>query len=197
MEPEILTDKFDQINEADLGIPFDQNLLWEKLNERMTASKHRSSGRLLLVACFTLLVLLIPITLLKQNSESSIAESDGQVAEIQEIVSIPQVQSVDSTRLEVKKNQPIHQVVKKGINENMTASVPVAGISPAMMFREAEIERENLFTQKDISIIQASLEEPKIGFEKRGLIRAQLSPPSDVLKVDYQKLKIKLYANDK
>ena len=68
-------------------------------------------------------------------------------------------------------------------------------IEKPMKFKE---ERKDLvvFNQKDISIIQASLESPTIENGRKVTIRAQWKNSPNDVPVNYQALKIKLYENN-
>lgn len=196
-----LSDKLDQIQKADLGIHFDESLLWEDLSLKLSDKKPVVfERRLLIAACITLLILLFPIVLI---NDSIVVETNGIA---QSFEGMDTTELLDKEVLMTQKNDTekvvmnkmrLYSVKGKKIDISIaTIDLIRINIEPLYIIKEQKTERQ-LFADQDISIIQASLGSSSIEKGKSFTVRAQLHASSQPAQLNNQELKIKLFETSK
>ncbi len=190
-----LADKLDQIQREDLGIHFDESLLWEDLSASLGEKKSvLVERRLLIAACITLLILLFPIVLIMDSKPTQLTLESNVIPEqlvIQEaLIEEPTV----IEKVEETEKTPIYKVEKKGLSIELANRIELAAIDmrPIPIIKKDKLERQS-FADQDISIIQASLGTPSIGKEKSVSLRAQLHTSSQPVQLNNKAFKIKLF----
>lgn len=185
-----LAEKLDQISTSQLGFEFEDSIMWSKLEQRLDNRKMIVNWWMV-AASVLIVLLLLPTSLLKETVKETalisqnlkISTTDSQVV-------------VEGEDVVVADNRPIKSIWilnKKGIEP-----MPLAQVSPQIGTLEpiliaTQNETKPVFTGEDISIIQASLEQPKIGKGRTMTIRAQWQKSPTKSNVEHQALKIKLY----
>ncbi|WP_462252703.1 hypothetical protein [Ekhidna sp.] len=185
-----LSDRLDQISVSELGFEFDDSAVWTKLEGRLNNSRTVVYWRAV-AACMLLLTLFLPISLLKEIDlpANTLSEIEGTSAiENSDLIQAPMIE--DDLK---KPDKPTWKLDKKGIEPIQLAKVTAN--SPALQPIEFEIikVKKPTFTGEDISIIQASLETPKVGKGRKMTIRAQWQKSPTKSNVEHQALKVKLY----
>ena len=198
-----ISEKLDNVTYEDLGIQFDEGLIWEKLDARLGDETKALPIRWMVAAAIFLGMLLFPFTVLKEefsaNPNAEIAyrideaiQTPTEVDQSEELVSIANTKS-DKIATEV------HLVRTKKL-EVEYASIVYPTLTQVEFNVASEQKIMPQFAVEDISIIQASLEDASINDTRinKGRImsiRAQEQTSSIDEQNDepYQGLKIKLY----
>ncbi len=185
-----LAENLDQISTSQLGFEFEDSIVWSKLEQRLDNRKMIVNWWM--VAASVLIgLLLLPTSLLKEavnetvliSQDLEIPASDSQVG-------------IVSENEEGVNERPIKSIWI--VNRKEIEPMPLAKVTPQIGSLEpilTAVQKENkpVFTGEDISIIQASLEQPKIGKGRTMTIRAQWQKSPTKSNVEHQALKIKLY----
>jgi hypothetical protein len=186
-----LSDKLDQIQKEDLGIHFDEALLWGELKNKMEGKKVGFDYRLLIVACISFIILFAPFILVNNQvapeSEISSISSYQEIKQSEE-AAIPRSEgrSIEKMAIHAIEKRPIH------IEVSEVEQFVKLTIKPIEIVEYQEQKRQ-LFVNEDISIIQANLGTPSIEKGKSVSIRAQLRASSQPVELNNQVLIIKLY----
>ncbi len=187
-----LSEKLDSIAHLELGMAFDEGLVWEKLESRLTSKNKSFNWNWMVAAVLFLSVLLFPLTLLEKT------EPRLEISHRQHEVNPTVIENSNSNLEEVdkpaisRKTLVFSTLPTKKIEVEL-APVNVAGLRAS---EKIELKQKNTklqFAAEDISIIQASLEQPKIEKGRTMTIRAQWQKSTAKSNVEYQALKIKLY----
>ncbi|MFK7953643.1 MAG: hypothetical protein AB8B73_12415 [Ekhidna sp.] len=192
-----LSDKLDKIKKEDLGIHFDQALLWEDLSMKLeTKKKIFTEKKLMLAACITLLILFLPMFLMRDTKPGQLAIDIHTVEDVslkqEKIISIADNRITEKEE-EIKKT-PIYSVSKKSVSLALANPVELGKVQLLPIQEpQKETKKGRSFADQDISIIQASLGTPSIGREKSVSLRAQLHTSSKPVQLNNQALKIKLF----
>lgn len=203
-----LTEKLDQIGKEDLGIHFDQSLLWNELEAQLDQKKKPVlSLKLLMAACIALLILFLPFTLL--DHMISVNDNPVQNQRVETVIPKSENDSEQPIIEPVKKQTAQRKITVPTKTDSATFNEELAVVeqisepeketeeiesTPVKMEKEEQPKRR-VFALQDISVIQASLEKPAIERERGFAIKAQLqsdSRPSDLFK--NKELKFTLYA---
>ncbi len=185
-----LSDRLDQISVSELGFEFDDSAVWSKLEGRLNNTRAVGYWRTV-AACMLLLTLCLPISLLKEidlptNTLSVIEETS--VIESSDLSQAPMIE--DDLK---KTDKSIWKLDKKGIEPIQLAKVTVKSLALQPIEFEIIKVKKPTFAGEDISIIQASLETPKVGKGRKMTIRAQWQKSPTKSNVEHQALKVKLY----
>ncbi|MEM0942074.1 MAG: hypothetical protein AAF600_19840 [Bacteroidota bacterium] len=154
-----LTEKLDTITYQELGVTFDEGLIWEKLESRMGNAPEKRKWNRLMVASLFLGVLLLPFRVLKKDSSLNYDPPVNQ-------------KIIDPTNLhlmttaDIKLEDDIQLIENTFTNPGMiktrSLELVVAKIT-IPQFKKTEISQpkaKNIkpqFVAEDISVIQASL----------------------------------------
>lgn len=191
-----LSQKLDQIRREELGIHFDNSILWEDLSTKLGNSKAvLIDRRLLIAACVTLLILLFPIVFINDSAPVQLASevsSDEFVNEGAEKLGNPVV-AIPETNEKIAKTT-LHFVARKEIEFNTVALIDYSmdDLKLLPIVKNKKIKKQ-LFADQDISIIQANLGKSRIEKEKSVRMSAQLHTSSQSVQLNNQELKIKLF----
>lgn len=186
-----LSEQLDQITKNDLGFPFDEDALWDRLEGRLEG-KAAIQRRWLVAACLFILVFLAPFTLLKEWS-APVSEVVAEEVIKPEVV----VPALVEEKVEVVKQAKVEPIKTmtlegRGVSLNL-ASIGEVELAPAAILQvQKQTNHTPQFAVEDISIIQASLEKSKVEKERGVSIRAQWQTTSSKADVNYQALKFKL-----
>jgi hypothetical protein len=185
-----LSDKLDQIQKEELGIHFNDSLLWEELNGRMEIKKAGFDFRLLIAACISLMILFSPFILV--NNQTELGSEISSLTPIQKTEPIPAEPMIVEDQTLVKT--AVHDIKKRPIDigEKEVAEIGKLVIHPIEV-QEYTKQKRQLFANEDISIIQANLGTPSIEKGKSVTIRAQFHASSQPVELNNQELKIKLF----
>jgi hypothetical protein len=212
-----LTEKLDEIQKEDLGVHFDQSLLWNELEAQLNQKKPAFTTRLWVAASITLLMVLLPFALLKdsitQGKVPPMRSQADATPPVQTPLVVPENKHLNPAESmanqpavpDKKKAQPVESLIKQ-VAEVVNEPIGVRNVAQVKEEQtepkgtestkeEVKKTKRRVFAHEDISIIQASLEKPTIEREKVMAIKAQLQPgsrPSDVLL--NKELKFTLYA---
>ena len=169
-----ITEKLDLITHEELGIRFDEGLVWEKLDARLGEAPKVLPIRWMLAAAVFLGVLLLPLTLLRDearlDSFGTIAEQPGTeqlgtdgalVIEAGELVSSEQI-AVNTPDESTYQLPRIH--TKKV--EIKLANIATPTLAPVAFQPPQEQKVKPQFAVEDISIIQASFEKASINDQR-------------------------------
>ncbi len=190
-----LSEKLDHISNADLDFKFDEAAVWTKLEQRLDKRKVGLYWWLV-AACLLIGIMFFPISLVKDDSEAIPTISATEPTIIEEIHTLQQ-QSEEEVIPEVKI-QEIRSLARKEIAPAQIAEIPMKKLSLVPIVQENPKEiKSTAFAVEDISIIQASLEQPTVEKGRTITIRAQWQKSPDEINVKYQALKIKLYEKNK
>ena len=185
-----LSEKLDQLSVEEMGIAFDESAVWSRLEQRLDNRKAYIYWWTV-AACVLLAILFLPISLLKETDTTTSALSqnvDSPVIESPVLVESPK------EKIEVEKlKKPIWQLDKKSIDPIQLAQVKIKTPALEPIVFTVEKDKKPTFAGEDISIIQASLEQPKIGKGRTMTIRAQWQKSPTKSNVEHQALKVKLY----
>lgn len=196
-----LTEQLDNITYEDLGIQFDEGLIWEKLDARLGAEPKVVPIRWMLAAAIFIGVLLLPITILKRDSEFSKINtiSDNGIEQAEKPAFIEPKETIPVEISESKPSKPQSKLMNLSSRkvEMKVAAIAIPTFSKIQMNQAIEQNIKPQFAVEDISIIQASLENASINDRRKARtmsIRAQgQTSPNDEVNEPYQGLKIKLY----
>lgn len=187
-----LSKKLDALDSNDVGIDFDEARVWNRLNERLNGRRYPYYWWMA-AACLFLLTIL-PITILKETEP--VINMYAESAVVESAIKEP-IRKIEEEPLE--SNTHVVPVISPQPRKH--AELKIAKISkPNLTLVSIEISEPHkeqiVFNQKDISIIQASLESPTIENGRKVTIRAQWQKSPSEAPVNYQALKIKLYEKD-
>lgn len=189
---EQLSEKLDHITNEDLGVPFDEGMIWDKLENKMSA-RRTSIYPWLVAAALALFLLSFPIVVL----EKTMADPQLIVAESQ-LVPAMTLKETPATVIETKEAVPVKAALFTVQKKQVTIQLASIEVNPKLDPISNQIEEKKLqFAAQDISIIQASLERPSIRKGRTMTIRAQWQKSSTKSIVENQALKIKLYEKNK
>lgn len=182
-----MIEKLDRITIDQLGIPFDEEAIWTRLDSRLN-NKQAYDYRWFLAACFFVLVLFVPMTLLKDT-----VKEEMPITITREVPFEAPITTQEFTT--TKKIQPIAEI--KFLQPRMTvvsmAQVNKGFIHQLPIEKPMNIATQPQFALEDISIIQASLKQSSIEKGKSLTVRAQLQSFSTSSETSNTQLKIKLY----
>ncbi len=182
-----LSDKLDQISGSDLDVNFDDAAVWAKLEAKLDERKLVISSWWLAAACLVLFVL-FPFQILKETNSSQTARVEtNEVIPAEKLIReqpdlIEEFESVEAT--------PLYEVTKKSVELSLAELTIIPKLNPIEIKKE---KRRLQFAAEDISVIQASLEQPETKNGRTMTIRAQWQKSPAKSNVEYQALKIKLY----
>lgn len=182
-----LSDKLDQISGSDLDVNFDDAAVWAKLEAKLDERKLVISSWWLAAACLVLFVL-FPFQILKETNSSQTARVEtNEVIPAEKLIReqpdlIEEFESVEAT--------PLYEVIKKSVELSLAELTIIPKLNPIEIKKE---KRRLQFAAEDISVIQASLEQPETKNGRTMTIRAQWQKSPAKSNVEYQALKIKLY----
>lgn len=186
-----LSEKLDGLTNEDLGFEFDHAEVWSKLEQRLDKRKANIYWWLV-AACLLVGLTVLPISLMKTTITESPALTNHTEDVIQEPVSFEQQNDLE-TGQKIKVEE-FETPARKGIM--LTQVAVVSNIKLAMepiALPQKKVTHKPAFAAEDISIIQASLEQPSIEKGKSITVRAQLQSFPQVIQTDQKVLKIKLY----
>ena len=195
-----MTEQLDNITYSELGVPFDEGLIWEKLDARLGDAPRYMPFRWMLAAAIFLGVLFLPLTVLKEDQPYGTmnALSENQNTIVQQ-VDAEEVPMLTNTLTEPSSQGSFYEVRSVDFRkvELKVASIASPTFTRVEYIPPVEQEIRPQFAVEDISVIQASLENASINDRRKGRtmsIRAQ-GQTSLVDEVDetYQAIKIKLY----
>ncbi len=195
MEPKILSNKLDEIQAAELGISVDSAKIWDQLESRL--ENQHTSRRFLIAASVAFLVLLFPLSFLKQTkSPQALVEKS-----VPDMVPLAQETQIELPVVKESKRARTQIIVldRVTVAPNIAAlqtSAELVNATPLNLPQPRRFIR-NTFSNKDISVIQASLGEPGTETGRKVTVRAQLYPSSENLQISNGELKIKLNAKNK
>ena len=190
-----LSEKLDLITDAELNTDFDPSALWSRLEDRLEERNSAIYWRTV-AACILVLTFFLPISILKETETRIQTQA---ISEMVEAAIDPSLVKSEEANEIIQKEQyvePFRSLEKKG------AELSIAQISATVPMLEPIALSENkkgkaAFAPEDISIIQASLEKPKIRKGRTMTIRAQWQKSPTKSNVEHQTVKIKLYEKDK
>ena len=169
-----ITEKLDLITHDELGIRFDEGLVWEKLDARLGNEPKVLPIRRMVAAAVFLGVLLLPLTLLKDqatlDSFGTIAEHPGteQLGTDGALV-IEATKPINSELIAANTlDESTHQLLDihtKKVELKM-ASIATPSLAPVAFQPPQEQKIKPQFAVEDISIIQASFEKASINDQR-------------------------------
>lgn len=190
-----LSERLDYLSSEDLGIPFDDDHLWNRLESQLSARK-RVIWLQRIAAVVGLLLISLPISLREEESIPGIITQSAQTQEVEAAVQkevIDQTSKMEPPAVASKQSDPL------GVFQMERKKVEVAFAETSNIPRKLnrlqqlnELESTQPFAAKDISIIQASLGKPTIEKGSTMAIRAQWAKSSTKTNVEYQALKLRL-----
>lgn len=190
MEREIIVGKLDQMEIEDLDVSIDSGQMWEQLEARLNGRAY-ARRKLLVAACITLLILLVPFTLL-QPTETLAPQAKAEPTI--EVLAPKLVQEEAVTATNIFGGFVPDLLSRQGDMRVKTVafdpSIQLANPQPAPILK-AQLARNN-FSNKDISVIQKNLGTSKAETVRKVTLSAQLYPSSDGSEISYQELRIRL-----
>lgn len=174
-----ITEKLDLITHEELGIRFDEGLVWEKLDARLGEAPKVLPIRWMLAAAVFLGVLLLPLTLLRDearlDSFGTIAEQPGTEQPSKEQLGtdgalvIEAGEPVKSERIAVNTPEgstyQLPRIHTKKV-EIKLANIATPTLAPVAFQPPQEQKVKPQFAVEDISIIQASFEKASINDQR-------------------------------
>lgn len=208
MAHKTLKDRLDQLDYEDLSIPFDEGLVWERLEARLESKKKGFLIKWLIAASILLSIVSVPLIFQHAEPDQVVASSDTKMETVTTLQKADENQEKDErvdwvtseeTLKEMKRHPIIQTLTSKGIEVNI-ADVVLTPNLVKMPIKKNQKESKPQFAAEDISIIQATLENATVNDrrmekEKSLSIRAQWQTfSSDQTNIESnQPLKIKLY----
>ncbi|MEM6644371.1 MAG: hypothetical protein AAF616_15435 [Bacteroidota bacterium] len=186
MEPNDLNRKLDFITEKELGVAYDAELMWQKVNTKLHANHSALYWRMLAVACVTLLIVTLPLGISdRQEASSSLAlEAFDQVEKGEELLTTKEQEARKFPKAKLLRLQ------KKGLTVT-EAKVDLRLRDSLLKKTRPVAQQKKNFSTKDISVIQASLESPNTE-NGSTMIKARLFASSTELNIDYQPLNVRI-----
>ena len=188
-----ISEKLDSISYEDLNVSFDEGLIWEKLESKLSPISRPFEWKWMVAAAVFLLVLFVPLTILKKETQvlSEKVDKVENLKTLEKVVPSASLNTKGAVTLEKAKVQmKTHDLERKSV-EMQLATIA----NPTLSIERIELKKEKKklqFAAEDISVIQASLEQPKTERGRKMSIRAQWQTSSTKSNVEYQALKIKL-----
>ncbi|MEO1253325.1 MAG: hypothetical protein AAFY41_00380 [Bacteroidota bacterium] len=189
MEHKDLSEKLDSISHNELGISFDEGLIWEKLEKRLTPEVHSFNNKWLIAATLFLGVLFLPLTLLKKES----SELVPLFSERMDVDLKPEkaMEILPSSNHVVSQNErAIPNIQFKRI------AIELAPIHKSGLVANEKIgmvaKQKATFAKEDVSVIQASLGQTKKEHIKTVNIKTQWQKSFAKSNEEYHALKVKL-----
>lgn len=194
MEPNILSNKLDAITKSELGIHFNEELVWTKIGGKIGGQRRDVEKRFILAACLTLLILLLPIKSIRNEGEmfTQVVEKTVLVESAQSTASFqkePNSEQIDVSR----EALTIVEVKSKGVDLGIV-DLLLTG-NPRLLPIEMPVRLQSKavhFLTEDISKIQATLEKSERKNQLKISVKAEVYTSSKNAGTDAEKLKIRL-----
>jgi len=186
MAPNKSYTKLDFISEEDLGVSFDPDLVWEKLEHKMGQPHKAFLVRMALVASIALLILLVPFEILDYRIETN----DFTENAIEGLVEIEETADYQPELLSRVEQIELLNLKSKRVGL-LLANTGFKLTSDSPRTVQVYSKSENQFSEYDISIIQASIKPVEEG-KNKSRIQTKIFASSKNLDVEYQTLKIKI-----
>jgi hypothetical protein len=194
MEPNSLKQKLDFITQDELGIEFDSELAWSKLDRHLHPVRRLYWAKLI-AACVILLILFIPISVNKYTIEEPIALKLPRSTEIEKVANIPLLTSENQAFKETSQalinNLEIRELQGKGLKIAIQETQFMLRNSAPIIVEK--VKNPSAFSAKDIAMIQSSLNKQKFVREHTKSVRAQLYAVSSPAFPVKQEVTLKLY----
>ncbi|WP_436515052.1 hypothetical protein [Ekhidna sp. To15] len=184
-----LAEKLDQVSEHELGFEFDESAVWDKLEQRLDNRKAFVYWWTI-AACLLVAFTILPISLLKETNIQTPTVSD-QVKILSN--KVPVFTAPEKENIIAPAGKEIRVLAKKGLDGIQLAQVSPVELILKPITVSKEKKQKPAFAAKDISVIQASLERPKIEKEQIVTVRAQLHTSTQPRQFNDQVFKIKLF----
>jgi len=176
MEHNKIADRLNNINHGELGIPFDEGFLWERLSEKIAPSETQVSAKWIVAAVMFFLTLFLPLSLRK----------GVKVYEVEVTASSTENSIVDPEVISTPPANPSQKSLVLAVAPKPATLIPIG--APHVDLRSVEkLETIDLpgleemkvqYALEDISVIQSSLQKATVNnqrIEKRRMsVRAQL-----------------------
>ncbi len=188
-----ITEKLDSISHEELGIPFDEGLIWEKLESRLSPISNSFEWKWMVAAAVFFMVLFLPLTILKKES-LELSDKVDHVESLKIVGTEIPFQATDAEEPLILEKGKIQQETLHLERKNIETKLATIA-THTLIIEKIELKKEKKklqFAAEDISVIQASLEQPKTERGRKMSIRAQWQTSSTKSNVEYQALKIKL-----
>lgn len=191
-----LANKLDTITKDEFGFEFDEAAMWNRLEQRLS-NRRAFAYWWAVAACLLAGMLFMPMTLLRESSESLQAENEiVSGVEPKEQINVAAFAEEEVNVEEFPKTQLL-TLERRGVESVFATDMPNKTLQLEPIKIKKEHKTKSAFAANDISVIQASLEKPKSEKGRTITIRAQWQSSPDELNVNYQALKIKLNEKDK
>lgn len=194
--PNTLAKKLDQINRSQLGIQFDETMIWDNVSGRLKHEQVSYRLRFLLIAVFFLGILFAPIGLLNHTPLES--ELLGGMTQGIPVVEEPTIVVYNTIHKQERKQLSILPLQRLGVDLGVVpfSSIEIQLLMAPVVETMFVKEEKDFFDHKDISVIQASLIRQRIEKGKNLSLKTPWQASSTDVKVNYQALKIKFHAKD-
>lgn len=195
MERRKLASKLDAIEKSELGVPFDEQVIWDQIATGIGVERQRTlEKRFLLAACLTILVLFLPLDSIKNGEgfetkvlaqTATIDSSTGAeiVAEIQEI-------ELPKTPQKLARIQLLSKGVDLGVMDLPVFENPI--LKPIEIKKPAT-EVPTYFAASDIEAIQATLR--KSDKKNKLKISVKMEVYTSLSSQEYSETELKLRIN--
>lgn len=195
MELNKLSGKLDAIGKSELGIHFEEALVWDKIGGRIAASQGSFRKKFFLAACLTLLILLIPIKSTKNETGSVTHGMEDQVTIGPTSQPAPKLEIINRELAPSGRRKLLatFDVVPKGVDLGLVhlSLFEAPKMEPVELSVLVQAEK-NHFMSEDISKIQSTLEKPERKNQLKISVKAEVYTSSRNAGSGAEKFKIKL-----
>jgi hypothetical protein len=193
MDHNRLEEKLDNIREDQLGVPFQRELMWERIEARMESNRRVIWWPWLVAAAILLLLVFLPFQYWQPSGGSTLEGTAFQVPITEKVPSIylKKSKSLAQAPAELEHQTiPILELERK--SELLPVLVSFNQVGPVPVQETPEKEKPH-FDFKDIAMIQSSLVSEAANTGARFTVTARWQKAPE-LNIDYQQLKLNLYA---
>ncbi len=184
-----LTEKLEGISEQELGVEFNEDAIWAKLEHRLDNRK-RSIYWWGVAACLLIGLTFLPISFLNESEPKTLVTSEKVQVPNELVEAKPEVHASPEI---VGPKMEIITIEKRGIAFTSAAQLPQKELSLEQIPVIKQEKHKTAFAAEDISVIQASLGRPSIERGKNVTVRAQLHTSTQPIQFNNQVFKIKLF----
>lgn len=162
-----MEEKLDGITHGDLGVPFDEGFVWEKLESRLEGQPKAIHFRWMIATAIFLGVFFIPYTILKKDVRPNTIDPI-----VDQIVAGEQPKMMKSAEVVISKINSTTKVeielleVKSKKIEMKVAGISIPTFSKIVVDQPSKKRIKPQFAVEDISVIQASLEDATINDQR-------------------------------
>lgn len=190
----------DNIRHEELGVQFDEGMIWEKLEPKLGGEEKRGLSRWMIAAVVFLAIISLPF--IPGNVQAPLDNIDSAHHEVM-VLKDKSIRRTSKERFanigNIASNSVQTEIIERA-SRTWTLGAPILStyeIKKRMVpieINETQVE----FTNEDIAVIQSSLEKSTETVKDGNVsIRAPWNTPSTSPNVNYQALKIKLIKTQK